>query len=142
MLAMPQFTLRLEQMVKTLSEVWAILDGESHQVRLEVWVLLQQHFKAHQVRLEVLGTTPDSAEAAEQVLSAKVGTVEPDPIDGVVVPKHEVVTALPEPLGSLTEWQIPCFTFWQRFHIIGHIECTIFCFTVSIQPTRQCFDTF
>ena len=56
-------------------------------------------------------------------------------IDGVVVTKNEVIATGPDtpPNGLMLA---------NRTDILGNIERTFLRFSVPIEPSRQCFDTF
>ena len=121
-------------MLEPFGQIRPIFDRQGDKISLEVWVLLLQRFKLHQVRLEVLCTTPDSAQRAKEVLHAKAGTMKPHTINGEVVPKHQVLTAAFNAPGNR-------LMLWQRFHIIDDIEPR-FCLSIPIDSFWQRSDTF
>jgi hypothetical protein len=81
-------------MPESFAKVCTVFDCQSHQRELEVWIHLADCLQSRKVRLHLLCTAPDSAQWAEQVLIAELGSMEPDFLDLEEVPKVEIVAAV------------------------------------------------
>ena len=117
------------QVLEALCQVVAILHGERDQVGLQARVLQLDCLPPGEIRGERFGPAPDGAERAEQVLFAELGSVQLDLIDGVKVPKQQVIPAAIDPCshGLMPR---------RRGHILRYIESAFLCFAVAINPLR------
>src|SRR5450830_35276 len=125
----PEFTLRLLKMLKPLFKIIPILHGERDQEGLEMWLFHLDDFEFVQVRSQPFCTSPDRAQRAQQMFFAETGTMQPHPIDRVVMAKHQVVPAALN-LGPHR------LMFWNSGHIIGNVDCSFLCLAVTINFLR------
>ena len=127
-LAHPQLTLRLVQVPEPFGQVRAILDRQSDQKRPQGRFLGPDDLPPVQVGFEGLGAPSDRAQWAQQVLTAEPGTMQPDLIDGEVVPKRQIFPAVGDRAGHVLMARL-------AGHILGDVESFFLCFAVTINPS-------
>ena len=113
--ALEKLMLRLVQVPEPFGQVRAILDRQSDQKRPQGRFLGPDDLPPVQVGFEGLGAPSDRAQWAQQVLTAEPGTMQPDLIDGEVVPKRQIFPAVGDRAGHVLMARL-------AGHILGHIE--------------------
>jgi hypothetical protein len=135
MLPHPEFPLAFVQMSKPLGQVITVLDGQSHQKRLQSGFFGPDDLPPIQVRFHRLRAPSNGAEGAKQMLHAEARSMQPHRINGEVMAKQEVITT-----GTQTLMK-RFLTFNVVADKLRYIERTFLCFTVSINPPRERLDS-
>lgn len=74
-------------------KIVTIANGERQQVWLEFGAFPLDYLEAIKVGGKELGTAPDGAQRADEMLLAETRRVQPDIVDGEVVPEVKVIPA-------------------------------------------------
>ena len=87
-------------------EIVTIANGKRQQVRLEFGAFPLDNLETFEVSGKEFGTAPDGAQRADKMLLAETRRVQPDVVDGVVMPEVQVIPAIlklfPRPKRSLS----------------------------------------
>jgi hypothetical protein len=113
---------------KAFTEILAILDRQRDQEGAQRGAVSLDDLPPVQVGFESLGATPDRAQRAQKVFHAEARPMKANHVDGVVVAKSQVLTAVRETKQELF------LTLRDALNMMRHIEGARLSSSVPINP--------